>query len=421
MRNQRSSFGGSLYRIVYRNCMSERRAAGEGSLFQTTNGGKSCWCASISIQTEGGRRRFIRGYGATPAEAVSRRTRNLRKRLDGRAATRKPSSPTVREAVAEWIEVKKTTAEPSTVGKYMRDFDRHIVCYIGALHLNELNAKNLRELFYETLKGTGDAQRFHTHKNLNTFLNWCVSEGLISSNPLLQVKRPSYKPAVAEFDAKYIDRRSSYATRMLKKMEDPKHYYHEFYPLFLFMMLGLREAEILGFKWDQVNRLTTANKATIVVKSQLTRRETWEEETGAYIKPRTKNGKDRIIYLPEKWRKALIEQKRKKREPAEEWEEGLVFLQENGKHYSPSYFRKLWREVLTDYITGGKRELTTEEYFRPHAARHIAASFMLNEGVPIETVQDLLGHSSAAMALHYAHQMKETRIAASQAIEKRLK
>ena len=57
-------------------------------------------------------------------------------------------------------------------------------------------------------------------------------------------------------------------------------------------------------------------------------------------------------------------------------------------------FKSAWKQIL-------KRSRVTS--FRWHDLRHHFASRLVQLGVPLNTVRDLLGHSSVAMSLRYAH------------------
>ena len=59
--------------------------------------------------------------------------------------------------------------------------------------------------------------------------------------------------------------------------------------------------------------------------------------------------------------------------------------------------------------------------FRDHDLRHTAATWMVEDGVDIVTVKEILGHASLETTQRYCHPNKETKLRASMKLAERLK
>jgi len=78
-------------------------------------------------------------------------------------------------------------------------------------------------------------------------------------------------------------------------------------------------------------------------------------------------------------------------------------------------------EVATSFKTawGHVLERAGVSGFRWHDLRHHFASRLVQSGVPLNTVRDLLGHSSVAMSLRYAHVAPDQRCEAVAKLDER--
>ena len=126
------------------------------------------------------------------------------------------------------------------------------------------------------------------------------------------------------------------------------------------MNTGLRRGELLALRWDSIDfdrRILTVEGGT--AKNRQTRHVPLNDEATRVLK---------------RWREQTNLGRR-------------VFEVKTG-------FKTAWAALL-------KRAKITN--FRWHDLRHHFASRLVQVGVPLNTVRDLLGHSSVAMSLRYAH------------------
>lgn len=418
---------------------ASRARPGEGSVYRTTitSKGKTYeyWVAQMDVTEAGGRRVLIRGHapaslGDAKAQqlAIKRRNAKLAKRLASPIAAPASAKGLKLETVMErWLEAYPPhKLAQSGKDKYRREFELHLLPWFDCAAA-AITEADLRNHFYNVLPGQGRTPRsvYNAYAALRTCLLWAVKSDLLDESPLrrIEVKRPS--SSVSEADDKWINKRVAMTKYMLEWLADPKRCgdeLHENYPLILMMMLGLRRGELLGLEWSCFNNLERKGKASFVVKQQLHR----SKGGGWFIHPETKNKKKRSIPVPELWRKALLEQKRKDYRASEEWASNLVFLRPPVEGATTSRwtdyntYNRIWHETLSAYVNHRrkiKQPLTEEEKWRPHAQRHVAASLLFDAGVPLEVAQALLGHSDQAMTAYYTHLLRSKKTEATLALE----
>lgn len=372
-----------------------------GSAFQTIHNGEPRWIAQSSYTDEDGKRRFIRGVGITERQALQRRQENIARRLN--APTR--VSPTVRQLLTRWIDSFGPADLSSEVKrKYERQIEMHVIPYIGSTQLVDLDRERLQRLFSHELADLADGAHRNTFKNFRAMLNWAVKNQIMPMNPVLSIKPREYVSTVHNDDVKLIDKRTNVAIQILDWLEQPDCPYHDDYNRVLFSFLGLRRAELLGMTWDRqcITGLNRKGTAKLHVQQQLMR----AKGKGWFIEPKTKTGKTRTIPLPEKWRLALLDERAKDRHTTAEWSAQLVWKHPNNRVMNYNDYDERWRLILSAYWNRHNdvpKPLTADQYWRPHANRHLTASIMFRAGETLEYVQDILGHSDEVMTLWYTH------------------
>lgn len=132
---------------------------------------------------------------------------------------------------------------------------------------------------------------------------------------------------------------------------------------------GCRKNELLKLSWDRVD--LKANRIQL--------------DSGD-----TKSGKRRIVPLNQEARQAMLNRARFRAEhcPDSSW----VFAHKDGERVQ--YMQNGFQAAC------GRAGI---EDFRVHDLRHTCASWLVNAGVPLPEVRDLLGHSSVEMTERYAH------------------
>lgn len=414
---------------------SQRRARYDGGLYKKVQVVKdpatqevirtiTYWQASRDLRPDelprGVDRKRITGSGPTPSKAKERMELNYRKFISPEAKAERQTRGRPRLSVQELYDV--WARECLDVGKVSDTMAKkhestwrlHILPYFGSRKIEQLTKDELRTHFQGTLlhkrkvvtlpsgevvdKGhllSTTATR-NIYMSMRSAITWGLAQDYLERSPLKGVEPP--KRNNVEF---HIEDAIANTHKLLAALEKEGISDHA---RFLFQLLGLRRSERLGLTWNNISGLDTETPV-MTVKQQLAR---WVDGRGWYIKGTTKNRQIREVVIPiEPFGRILRlhkeEQDRLKRAgtlvPQEDFED-LVFLQPDGRIYTPNRDNNDWHRLL---------ERNNLPYFRAHLTRHVTATLLgeVEPAVPIATVQSILGWQSTALAFYYQHMTKK--------------
>lgn len=370
--------------------MAQIRAHNEGSIYQRPNGK---WRAQVSID---GRRLSFTADTKKEGLAWIRETKNqIESGLTFQAA-----GTTLEEFLGEWLTTVSSSSSKSTYFTYAWTVQKRIIPYIGKVNLMDLRPDRIQR-FYNFLQKEGLSNHAVavTHKTLRVAMNHAVKLRLIGRNPCSGTTPP--KPQQTEMNF-YDDRQVRSLLKTARDIED------KLYPLYyLAIHTGMRQAELIGLKWEDVNW----SLSTIQVRRQVRH---FKGASYAFLEPKSKSG-SRSIIMGKQALEILVHHK-KEQEPlinaaGENWTDlDLVFPSGAGTPLTASNVRRAFRKLLA---TSGL------PIIRFHDLRHTAASLMLNHGIPVLIVSKRLGHSKPSITLDvYGHLLPSKQEEAAQLMDK---
>lgn len=296
--------------------------------------------------------------------------------------------------VGEWLEIWTReylgSVKPRTVENYRSVVRNHIKPALGAVRLDELAAHTIQG-FYNRQAETLSAKTVKDHHGiLHKALQQAVANGYIRFNPAAAC----VLPRAEKHEVKPLD--DAQLTAFLEAVRG--HRYEDLFTVALFT--GLRRGEILGLSWADVD----LDAGRITIRQQLQR----DQSAGEYRLVSTKNGRGRVIAPAPSVLGILRRVKRQQLEnqlrSAGCWYNplNLVFTDELGGHLAPY---TVWRSFKKVCEAIGRPDA------RFHDLRHSYAVAAIRAGDDIKTVQENLGHATAAFTLdvygHVTEQMKQ--------------
>jgi integrase len=286
------------------------------------------------------------------------------------------------EYLDRWLsDSVKDTVRQRTWERYESIVRVHIKPAFGRVKLKALTSKHVRALYREKLDaGLAPRTVNYIHTTLHKALKDAVSDGLVPRNAAaVKAPRPE-RPEIHPLSPKQ-------ARALIAASRGDR--FHSLYVVALHC--GLREGELLGLRWNDVD----LDAGALQVRRTLS-----ETRTGhKFEKP--KNGKGGSVKLSQRAAEALkshrVRQNEERLNAGSLWQDnGLVFPTTTGTTMSCTnllgrHFKPLLRRAGLPDI-------------RLHDLRHTCATILLVAGKHPKYVQELLGHASLSITLDtYSH------------------
>lgn len=262
----------------------------------------------------------------------------------------------------EWFEtVVKTENKPSEIRTKASTLKIHLVPFFGDTPLKEISPQDVER--YKTLKIRSglSAKSVNNHlvifqRCLNVALEWGRLERVLKIGKLKTISQR-------------LDFLSPVESRKLVQASANEPVWRDM--LLMALRTGMRLGELCGLQWRDVD----FQRKILTVQRSLVR--------GVLGTP--KNNRIRHIPLTEDLCRSIYERRNK---------HTFVFHQPNGDPLSDGMGENAMRRACKK---AGIR------YIGWHTLRHTFASQLVSEGIPLNAVQELLGHSSIVMTMRYAH------------------
>lgn len=386
-----------------------RAANGSGSIRKrtVTKNGKSYtyWEARVTVGHDPITGRQVqRSITGKTQKEVAQKMREMAVEVD-QGTYQAPSKMTLGEWLETWKKEYTGDVKPSTVYLYSRNIDQYIIPWLGAVKLAELTPLQIQTLYNRLLKPDQKEVRplsaktvRNVHGVLHKALEQAVQVGYMRTNPASACK----PPRVTKAEIKPLD--ASQVSAFLKVAQGHPHEY--LYQITMFT--GLRQGEVLGLTWDCLDM----ERGTLLVKQQL-RRE--QKKGGKYYFSPPKNNKARVLTLAPTvlrlFRLQKIRQTGMRVKAGELWQESnLIFSNAVGSYLSYRTVYDCFKRLMVKIGAPATRF---------HDLRHTYAVMAIQSGDDIKTVQENLGHATAAFTLDvYGHVTAQMKQASADRMEK---
>lgn len=369
-----------------------------------------------------GKRKAIYSWKLVPTDKIpdgKRSDLSLREKIkqvqkDVSDGIRIDNQKTVNDIFDLWISLKRNLKD-NTKQNYIYMYQQFVAPDFGKKKISKLVKSDVRR-FYNTLvdeRGLKINTLDSIHTVLHPVLELAVEDGYLRNNPSDNVMRElkqSHNYDMEKKKALTVEEQNLF----LDYLRDNEIYGH-WYPVFAVMLgTGLRVGEVTGLRWSDVD----LKEGTISINHTLVYYQ-HRDGKGCYFSvntPKTKAG-IRTVPILDGVKHAFVEEKK--------WRMAngvlcnakidgftdFIFVNRFGNVQHQGTLNKALRRIIRDcneeQLASGKKNPVLLPRFSCHTLRHTFATRLVESGVNIKAVQEILGHSDISTTMDIYVDAKE--------------
>jgi integrase/recombinase XerD len=261
----------------------------------------------------------------------------------------------------EYVEYLKSIKSKRYITSIELSFNQFI-SFCGDISLNQITTQILDRFISSTFARTqrGAHQYYRT---LKAAFNKAVEWNYIETNPFTKVKFPRLTKVYPVFITE--------DELLIILANTPYSYLKDIFTVAFYT--GMRLGELINMKWNWIDFFK--NQITVKCSDEFV----------------TKSRKERIIPMSEKVKAVLTTRYQNSKHQLSE----VVFCRQEG--------RMLHQETISKQFKDAARKSNLNDKIHFHSLRHSFASLLVQRGVSLYVVKELLGHEDLATTQIYSH------------------
>lgn len=379
------------------------KANGEGTIYKFTKNNKTYYRGMLSVGYDENGKLIRKSFtGAKKQDVVNKMAEYKSKNNNGLLPS--DDKITLQQWFHTWLfDFRINDLKPSSLERYEGIYRNYIYnSPIGKKALTNLRAADIQS-YYNALTSSGKSPSNirMINKALKASLNEALKQNYIIKNYCDSITLPKVS-------------KSEDIVVFTKDEQKALILYLNGHKLKMLIVMalgtGLRQGELLALKWsdiDFINNTVSVSKSiklVYIVDKDGNRKSSILEQT-----PKTKSS-IRTIPVPSNIidELKLYKKEQEKNSKSELYKDNdIIFADDTGNYLDSRYLSKRYTKLLKE---------AEIDYKKFHSLRHTYATRLFEAGIPIKTVQVLMGHSDIKTTMNiYTHVMPEEK---TKAVEK---